>query len=159
MKAPLKSVANSREPVLPTPSSFESEETLLAGMPQGLQQIQMSNMDEKNVHAVDLGLSVLWADCNVGGTTDAPTGELYGWGDASGLKTSQNVNDYLDYKGGLYLSTPKDISGTMYDIASQKMGLCRLLVQNMKIQRHASFVLLKMALPDLSDNPELYLWM
>ena len=122
VQAPLKSVANSREPVLPTPSSFESEETLLAGMPQGLQQIQMSNMDEKNVHAVDLGLSVLWADCNVGGTTDAPTGELYGWGDASGLKTSQNVNDYLDYKGGLYLSTPKDISGTMYDIASQKWG-------------------------------------
>ena len=122
VQVPPMVVNNSKEPVLPTPLSFESEETLLAGVPQGPKQSQMSNMDEKGVHAVDLGLSVLWADCNVGGTTDAPTGELYGWGDATGLKTSQDVNDYLDYKGGLYLSTPKDISGTKYDIASQKWG-------------------------------------
>ena len=104
---------NTEETILDSSIQVDDEETILAGR---------EVLRFEKVNAVDLGLSVLWADCNVGGTTDAPTGELYGWGDATGLKTSQDVNDYLDYKGGLYLSTPKDISGTKYDIASQKWG-------------------------------------
>ena len=38
------------------------------------------------VEAVDLGLSVLWADCNVGATMQMPQGGLYGLGDPTGKK-------------------------------------------------------------------------
>lgn len=34
--------------------------------------------------AVDLGLSVKWATCNVGATSPQELGGLYGWGDVSG---------------------------------------------------------------------------
>lgn len=64
--------------------------------------------------AIDLGLSVKWADCNVGSTSSVPTGGLYGWGDASGKKTSKDIEDYwLDVN---------DISGTKHDIATAMWG-------------------------------------
>lgn len=74
------------------------------------------------VNAVDLGLSVLWADCNVGGDSESPIGGLYGWADPTGEKTSQNVADYLEIIGGTYVKTPRNISGTQYDISAAKWG-------------------------------------
>ncbi len=66
--------------------------------------------------AIDLGLSCLWANWNVGASSEEELGGLYGWGDASGAKTSI---DYSDYP----LETPpSNISGTEYDIARKKWG-------------------------------------
>ncbi|MEY8685840.1 hypothetical protein AB9N12_06755 [Bacteroides sp. AN502(2024)] len=79
-------------------------------------------------NAVDLGLSVKWADVNLDmGYADcaALTPEniqddvtrcfngLIGWGDPTGIKKSENENDY-----------PKtsSISGTIYDVAKAKWG-------------------------------------
>ena len=91
----------------------DDEETLLAGR---------EVLRFEKVNAVDLGLSVLWADCNVGGDSDSPIGGLYGWADPSGEKMSQNVKDYLEFVGGTNVKTPQNISGTRYDIATAKWG-------------------------------------
>ena len=47
--------------------------------------------------AVDLGLSVKWADHNVGAKTISDYGGLYGWADPTGKKTSAN-DDYYPYE-------------------------------------------------------------
>ena len=64
--------------------------------------------------AIDLGLSVKWADCNVGSTSSVPAGGLYGWGDPTGGKTSKYVEDYCQ--------DASNISGTKYDIATAMWG-------------------------------------
>ena len=104
---------NDEETILSGSTKNDDEETILAG-----KEVRQYG----NVIAVDLGLSVLWADCNVGGNSESPIGGLYGWGDPSGEKTSQNVKDYLDVAGGLYVKTPQNITGTQYDIATVKWG-------------------------------------
>lgn len=63
-------------------------------------------------NAVDLGLSVLWADINVGASSPSEYGKLFGYGDPTGEKWSESKNDY-----------PKNaIIGTSYDIASSNWG-------------------------------------
>ena len=76
----------------------------------------------RNVNVVDLGLSVLWADCNVGGSSESPIGGLYGWADPTGEKTSQNVADYVPLRKYLSNQIPTNISGTEYDMATVKWG-------------------------------------
>ena len=104
---------NTEETIVASPVQVDDEETILAGR----EVRRFGKFD-----AVDLGLSVLWADCNVGGDSESPIGGLYGWGDPSGEKTSQNVKDYLDVASGLYVKTPQNITGTQYDIATAKWG-------------------------------------
>lgn len=58
---------------------------------------------------VDLGLSVCWADCNLGAINPSESGKLFNWGiDISSKETVQN---------GI-----KNICGTRFDIASQLLG-------------------------------------
>ena len=109
----LQSEPNTEETILDSTIQVDDEETILAG-----NEVRQFG----KVNAVDLGLSVLWADCNVGGDSESPIGGLYGWADPSGEKTSQNVKDYLEIAGGLYVKTPQNISGTQYDIATAKWG-------------------------------------
>jgi hypothetical protein len=66
--------------------------------------------------AVDLGLSVKWASCNVGATKPEGYGGLYGWADPSGTKTSANLDDYPS------ANPPSNISGTEYDMARARWG-------------------------------------
>ncbi len=80
---------------------------------------------------VDLGLSVGWRACNIGGTTAADYGDLVGWGAPTGKHHEQyhtsnygaynrNKNTCLEYYGGI--TPPDDISGTEYDIARTQLG-------------------------------------
>lgn len=66
-------------------------------------------------YAVDLGLSVKWADRNIGAKSKTEYGDFFSWADPK-----QNNNDvsnkYLNKK------VPKNISGTEYDIAKYKWG-------------------------------------
>ena len=55
---------------------------------------------------VDLGLSVLWAKCNIGAESETDSGILTGFGDQSFYNRSTSNNDY----------TPWDIAGTDDDI-------------------------------------------
>ena len=65
---------------------------------------------------VDLGLSVLWADRNVGATSEFDPGIQCGWGDPTGEKASDDLDDYPSPL------PPENISGTEYDIARAKWG-------------------------------------
>ena len=63
---------------------------------------------------VDLGLSVLWATCNVGALTPEGYGEHYSWGD---------WNEKQDYSRPKYYSKiGTNIAGTQYDVAHRKWG-------------------------------------
>ena len=106
-------VRNTEETIVASPIPVDDEETILAGR-------EVRRFGKFN--AVDLGLSVLWADCNVGGNSESPIGGLYGWADPTGEKASQNIKDYLEFAGGLHIKTPRNISGTQYDIATAKWG-------------------------------------
>lgn len=69
-----------------------------------------------NDYGVDLGLSVYWADYNVGSTESTEVGGCYGWGDATGTYYTKDETMYPS------ANPPSDISGTEYDIASNKWG-------------------------------------
>lgn len=66
--------------------------------------------------AIDLGLSVKWATCNIGATKSEYSGNYYGWGDPTGKKTSSNTNLYPNS------NPPIDIKNTKYDIAYNNWG-------------------------------------
>lgn len=69
-----------------------------------------------NDYGVDLGLSVYWADYNVGSTENTEIGGCYGWGDVTGTYYTEDETMYPN------VNPPSDISGTEYDIASYKWG-------------------------------------
>ena len=104
---------NDEETILSGSIINDDEETILGG--KDVRQYG-------NVNAVDLGLSVLWADCNVGGDSELPIGGLYGWADPTGTVTSLNVEDYVPLLKYLSGQIPTNISGTEYDIAIAKWG-------------------------------------
>lgn len=66
-------------------------------------------------HAVDLGLSVKWANCNIGSSCAGDKGGLYGWGDVTGSIFTEEY--YLKDK-----DVPIDIANTEYDIVSKILG-------------------------------------
>lgn len=70
---------------------------------------------EKVGTPIDLGLSVKWADYNVGASSIEDYGGLYGWGDPTGTVTSPSGN----YPG---VDAGGEISGTEYDIVRAKWG-------------------------------------
>ena len=73
--------------------------------------------------AVDLGLSVLWATCNVGASQPYQKGNGYAWGE-----TEAKVNGWYDNhwfynkETSSYKDLGQDISGTIYDAARQEWG-------------------------------------
>ena len=76
---------------------------------------------QKERCAVDLGLSVKWASCNVGATAPEEYGGCYAWGETE-EKSSYVEKYYLYYNNGSYTNIGSDISGTQYDVAYAKWG-------------------------------------
>lgn len=69
---------------------------------------------------VDLGLSVKWAPCNVGGTSNSPAGEYFCWGETEVKRYSHRFNyTYYDPISDTYADLGECISGTEYDPATQ----------------------------------------
>lgn len=62
--------------------------------------------------AVDLGLSVMWGDRNVGASSEVDYGNYYGYGDVTGEVVSTSYEDYLS----------QDVSGTDRDPAALIWG-------------------------------------
>ena len=88
------------------------------------------------VDAVDLGLSVKWATCNLGATTTAPAGDQFAWGETAN-KTEYTWQTYKFYSEdetagpqlGKYntsaaLGTPDNVLELEADddVATQKLG-------------------------------------
>lgn len=85
--------------------------------------------DANHPHAVDLGLSVKWACCNVGATTPEGYGDYFAWGETSPKSsyTDENYKHWVDYDGdGVWehgeFALNSDISGTQYDAATANWG-------------------------------------
>ncbi len=82
----------------------------------------------ETLEAVDLGLSVLWANCNIGAKQPRYYGAYLAWGDTTGLLYSgqgigYNDNGYTwntDNYGGN--NPPADISGSELDIVAKFWG-------------------------------------
>ncbi|MDE7377334.1 MAG: hypothetical protein K2N13_00020 [Paraprevotella sp.] len=70
---------------------------------------------------VDLGLSVLWAACNVGAGHPGESGAYYAWGETE-PKDDYSEDRYLYYVYEQYQSIGADICGTKYDAASAVWG-------------------------------------
>lgn len=77
---------------------------------------------------VDLGLSVMWANCNLGAKTVEGYGVRYAWGDPTGKLWSA---DGIGWKNNAYTwntdnyggkNPPADISGTTLDIVAMNWG-------------------------------------
>ena len=71
--------------------------------------------------AIDLGLSVKWASCNVGATQPWEYGGYYAWGETEEKSDYYQIG-YLYYNNGSYINIGSDISGTQYDVATVKWG-------------------------------------
>ena len=72
--------------------------------------------------AVDLGLSVKWATCNVGASSPEEQGDYFAWGETT-TKSSYTESNYFDSSYYMYtLSKKTNISGTNKDVAYLKLG-------------------------------------
>lgn len=74
------------------------------------------------MEAIDLGLSVKWASCNVGASSPEEYGGHYAWGEIE-TKEVYDLGTYKHYDlstGYKHIGT--DISGTQYDVAHMKWG-------------------------------------
>ena len=88
--------------------------------------------DANHAHAVDLGLSVKWACCNVGASVPEGYGGYYTWGEREekGNYTPLTYKYYLGdldgdgyyYDSNEYANIGSNISGIGYDVARVKWG-------------------------------------
>lgn len=94
--------------------------------------VEKTNDTPLDIEAVDLGLSVKWASCNVGATSPEEYGGYYAWGETE-EKDDYTPFTYKYYLGDLngngyhydseeYLSIGVNICGTSYDVAHVKWG-------------------------------------
>ena len=83
--------------------------------------------DERNKVAVDLGLSVKWASCNVGANSPEEYGNYYGWGDITGQNVTKGT-DYayeIDYQFPPRSTSdplPSSITNSNFDMAKANWG-------------------------------------
>lgn len=70
---------------------------------------------------VDLGLSVKWANHNVGATTPEEYGGYYAWGETK-MKHEYTEGNYFYRSDNGYVNIGSDISGTSYDVARVRWG-------------------------------------
>ena len=120
---PSSNASSNNEPcaVKTTEGNTSTEETALIS-PIEQKHIDINNFllslgikDIKATQAVDLGLSVKWANCNIGSSCAGDKGGLYGWGDVTGSIFTEDY--YLKDK-----DVPIDIANTEYDIVSHILG-------------------------------------
>jgi hypothetical protein len=83
--------------------------------------------DSNHPHAIDLGIGVKFACCNVGASSPEQYGCHYAWGETE-EKGVYDENSYPGrgdqrYKNRKYVDFGTDISGTRYDVAYVKWGL------------------------------------
>lgn len=88
--------------------------------------------EDANHEAVDLGLSVKWATCNVGANSPEDYGTYYQWGEIEGVTEYNRPYKYFqpieledgfkEYSPECWHNIVSNISGTSYDVAHVKWG-------------------------------------
>ena len=101
---------------------------------------------------VDLGLSVLWATCNLGANSPDETGDWYAFADPDEILEDvsyRNKEALANYYDSLHFEVGDTISGTNLDVAKKKWGsLWRIprkddfaeLIDNCSIQRNGNYL-------------------
>lgn len=86
--------------------------------------VNYATVPETEEHqAVDLGLSVLWATCNLGATQYTHEGNKYAWGETVSKENGTKDNYWFyDAESKTYKDIGENISGTIYDAARQEWG-------------------------------------
>lgn len=82
-----------------------------------------NNAQVSSGEAVDLGLSVKWASCNVGATSPEQYGDKFAWGETE-TKSKFTRDNYLYYDSNneFFVDIGIDIGGSDYDVAHVKWG-------------------------------------
>lgn len=81
-----------------------------------------STKSENTMQAIDLGLSVKWADRNVGALLPENDGDFYAWGDTL-TRRMYSTTTYTHYVDN-YLNIGTNISATEWDISTKNFGGC-----------------------------------
>ena len=75
------------------------------------------------IQAVDLGLSVKWANMDLGAKSEYGYGEPFAWGETKTKARFRRVNyEFFKPASSVYKTIGKDISGTEYDAARKQLG-------------------------------------
>lgn len=73
--------------------------------------------------AVDLGLSVKWASCNLGATKPEDYGNYYAWGETAPKDSYwKDTYSYFSKDSQTWINIGNDIAGTSYDAATVNLG-------------------------------------
>lgn len=73
--------------------------------------------------AVDLGLSVKWASCNLGATKPEDYGYYYAWGETTPKDSyTKETYSYFSKDSQTWINIGNDIAGTSYDAATVNLG-------------------------------------
>ena len=85
--------------------------------------ISWGDLNVSVAEAVDLGLSVKWATCNIGAVQPEERGNYYAWGETD-PKEKYDWTTYIHSDGteNSCQNIGDDISGTIYDAARQEWG-------------------------------------
>ena len=113
-----------------TPFAVTNKGERVEGTPKSF-TVKVSNdlcPDANHVHAVDLGLSVKWACCNVGADSPEDYGGYYAWGETEEksdygwdtYKYWSDRNGDIDIEESEITNIGSNISGTSYDVAHVK---------------------------------------
>jgi len=103
--------------------SGAGKESVLTVTQLGIEYVEPEPEDPYYVESVDLGLSVLWAKCNIGASSPLEYGDYYAWGETSTKDVySLETYDPLGDGAGVYDALGSDISGTQYDVARLYLG-------------------------------------
>lgn len=82
-----------------------------------------TDTEKSSLKVVDLGLSVKWANLNIGATEETDSGNYYAWGS---IQTSdiynQNSYEWYDVPTESYKIPATNIAATKYDVATQTLG-------------------------------------
>ena len=92
------------------PEDEKNDNTETTEVPQNLGKAP------SGVYPVDLGLSVKWANCNLGSSTPEGYGDYYAWTDVVPINQESGHTTYIDY------GVVDQISGTKYDAAYIQWG-------------------------------------
>lgn len=78
--------------------------------------------ERPQIQAVDLGLSVKWANMDLGAKSEYSNGDLFAWGETKTKTKFVSVNYEHIGDGSDFKNIGKDIKGTEYDAARKQLG-------------------------------------
>ena len=92
-------------------------------VPQPVPQPTPQPVNPTAGYAVDLGLSIKWASCNVGALSCEEFGDRFAWGELSPKNEyTRKTYQHYDTDTNSYVDIGTDIGGTAYDVAHVRWG-------------------------------------